>query len=155
MCHFFTGDKLSFLPRPFVRGEISEDEVTTAQPPRRYPIEFQLRYKATSRNGTLHGFGQSRIISSKDIIFGPSDGLERGMKAEIAIAWPFLLDGHIRLQLVLETVITGSEGGAAEARILSYHFRTRRPAEAEQRAISAGMEEAVQVMNRPLAAAHA
>jgi len=130
--------------------------VKSAQrPARRYPIEFELRYKATSRNGTLHGFGQSRIISSKDIIFGPSDGLERGMKAEIAIAWPFLLDGHIRLQLVLETVITGSEGGAAEARILSYHFRTRRAAEAEPRAVSAGMVENAPVMNRPLAAAHA
>ena len=125
------------------------------RPARRYPIEFELRYKATSRNGTLHGFGQSRIISSKDIIFGPSDGLERGMKAEIAIAWPFLLDGHIRLQLVLETVITGSEGGAAEARILSYHFRTRRPAEAEQRAASACRQETTPVMNRALVAAQA
>jgi hypothetical protein len=103
----------------------------------------------------VHGFGQSRIISSKDIIFGPADGLEPGMKAEIAIAWPFLLDGHIRLQLVLETAITGSERGAAEARILSYHFRTRRAAEAEPRAVSAGMVENAPVMNRPLAAAHA
>jgi len=126
--------------------------VTSAQrPSRRYPIEFQLRYKATSRNGTLHGFGQSRMISSKEIIFEPADGLEPGMKAEIAIAWPFLLDGHIRLQLVLETAITGREAGAAQARILSYHFRTRRPTETEQRPVST----VVAVMNRPLVAAHA
>jgi hypothetical protein len=94
------------------------------------------------------------MISSKDIVFGPATGLERGMKAEIAIAWPFLLDGHIRLQLVLEATITGSEDGAAEARILSYHFRTRRPTETEQRAVSAGMVETAPVLNHPLVAAH-
>jgi hypothetical protein len=92
------------------------------------------------------------MISSKDIIFGPGDGLEPDMKAEIAVAWPFLLDGHIRLQLVLETTITGIHDGVAEARILAYHFRTRRPSEAEHSPVSAGMEEATPVMNRPLAA---
>jgi hypothetical protein len=130
--------------------------VTSAhRQPRRYPIAFQLRYKATSRNGTLHGFGQSRMISSKDIIFEPGDGLEPGMKAEIAIAWPFLLDGHIRLQLVLETTVTASQDGVAEARILSYHFRTRRPAEADQRGEAFRIEAPQPVVHRPLAVAHA
>ena len=35
-------------------------------------------------------------------------GLKPGMNAEIAIAWPFLLDGRLRLQLVLEGTITRS-----------------------------------------------
>ena len=130
--------------------------MTSAQRlPRRYPIPFQLRYKATSREGTLHGFGQSRMISSKDIIFGPGDGLEPGMKAEIAVAWPFLLDGHIRLQLILETTIIRSQAGVAEARILSYHFRTRKPAEAEPRGEFAPIEAPPPAIQRPLAAAHA
>jgi hypothetical protein len=103
----------------------------------------------------VHGFGQSRIISSKDIIFEPGDGLEAGMKAEISIAWPFLLDGHIRLQLVLETAITSIEGGVAEARIFSYHFRTRRVAEAAQKSDLARIEPPQAVLQRPLAAAHA
>jgi hypothetical protein len=130
--------------------------VTSAQrPPRRYPIPFELRYKATSRNGTVHGFGRSKIISSKEIIFEPADGLEAGMKAEIAIAWPFLLDGHIRLQLVLEAAITRTETGTAEARIFSYHFRTRRPSEAGQKSDLARIEPGQAVVHRPLAAAHA
>ena len=123
--------------------------------PRRYPIPFQLRYKATSRDGTLHGFGQSRMISSKDIIFGPGDGLEPGMKAEIAVAWPFLLDGHIRLQLVLDATITHSEGGRVEARIFSYHFRTRGLAETWQKSDLARIEPPQAVVHRPLAIAHA
>jgi hypothetical protein len=95
------------------------------------------------------------MMSSKEIIFAPGDGLEPGMKAEIAVAWPFLLDGHIRLQLVLETTITGSQGGVAEARILSYHFRTRRSEEAEQREEPARTEAPPPAVQRHLAAAHA
>ena len=102
---------------------------TTQGPLRRYPIPLQLRYKARSQHGTLHGFGQARMISSKDISFAPGDGLNPGMKAEIAVAWPFLLDGHIRLQLVLQATILSSQDGVAEARILAYHFRTGGPAE--------------------------
>ena len=130
--------------------------MTSAQrPPRRYPIPFQLRYKAIYRNGTTHGFGQTRMMSSKDIVFEPADGLEPGAKAEIAIAWPFLLDGRIRLQLVLETTITRSEGGIAQARILSYHFRTRRQAEAEPIHETAAIKAPLPVVHRTLAAAHA
>jgi hypothetical protein len=46
------------------------------------------------------------------------------MTAEIVVAWPHLLDGRIRLQLVLDAIITGSQDGVTEARILTYDFRT-------------------------------
>jgi hypothetical protein len=117
-------------PRKF-----SEDEMTTIQgpqhqttiqaPPHWYPLPLQLRYKATSHHGPAYGFGQARKISSKDIVFTPVDGLQPGMNVEIAVAWPCLLDGRVRLQLVLEATITSSQDGVAEARILAYDFRTR------------------------------
>ena len=130
--------------------------MTSAQrPKRRYAIPLQLRYKAISRNGTVHGFGRSTIISSKEVIFEPGEGLEPGMKAEIAIAWPVLLDGHIRLQLVLDATISRSEGGTVEARILSYHFRTRGLAETWQKSDLARIEPPQAVVHRPLAVAHA
>ena len=91
-----------------------------------YSVSLQLRYKATSILGPVEGLGQTILMSSQDIIFAPGDGLKPGMAAEIAVAWPLLLDGHIRLQLVLETAIIGGQDGLAEARILAYHFRTRR-----------------------------
>jgi hypothetical protein len=111
---------------------------TTIQgPPRWFPLPLQLYYKATSKHGPLYGFGQTRMMSSQDIIFAAGDGLRPGTNAEIAVAWPFLLDGHIRLQLVLETTITASRDGVAEARILAHHFRTRRPAQGGQPAAPA------------------
>jgi len=69
------------------------------------------------------------MISSKDIIFDGGKGLEPGMNAEIVLEWPRLLDDRIRLQLVLRVTITGSQDGVTEARIQTYDFRTRGPAE--------------------------
>jgi hypothetical protein len=86
---------------------------------------LQLRYKAAANHRIVHGFGQTRMISSQDIIFTSGHGLEPGMETQIALAWPFLLDGRVPLQLVLDTTITDTQDGVAEARILAYDFRTR------------------------------
>jgi hypothetical protein len=87
----------------------------------------------------LYGFGQTRMIGSQDLIFAPGDGLKPGMAVEISLAWPRLLDGRIHLQLVLQVTIIGTHDGVAEARILAYHFRTRRSAGAEPRTGPAGV----------------
>jgi hypothetical protein len=89
-----------------------------------YPVSLRLRYKATSKLGQLQGFGQTTMMSSRDIIFAPSIGLEPGMNAEIVLDWPPLLDDR-HLQLLLRVTITGNQDGVAEARILAYHFRTQ------------------------------
>jgi hypothetical protein len=89
-----------------------------------------VRYKATSNRGPVHGFGQTRMMSSKDIVFAPGEGLEPGMNAEIVVGWPSFLDDY-PLQLVLQVTITSTQDGEAEACILSYHFRTDGPAQAE------------------------
>jgi len=98
----------------------------TQRAPRRYAIPLQVRYIATSKRGSVCGFGQTRMISSKEIIFASGDGLRPGVDAEIVVAWPRLLDDRIPLQLVLQVTITGSQDGVTEARILAYDFRTRR-----------------------------
>jgi hypothetical protein len=85
-----------------------------------------LRYKAISKQGELKGFGQTSMISSQYVTFGPGDGLEPGMQAEIAIDWPYLLDGCIGLHLVLQATIIGSKDDVTEAHIPAHHFRTRR-----------------------------
>ena len=114
-----------------------QHRTATEKLPDRYPVSLHLRYQATSNLGTVVGFGQTRMMSSQDIVFAPSDGLKPGMTAEIVVNWPPLLDDQINLQLVLKVTITGSRDGAAEARILAYDFRTRGAAEAEQTAEAA------------------
>jgi hypothetical protein len=104
----------------------------------RYPVSLQLCYKATSKRGPVQGFGLTRMMSCKDIVFAPGHGLEPGMNAEIVLGWPSFLDDY-RLHLVLQVTITGTQDGEAEASILSYYFRTADTAQMEQRAESAGM----------------
>ena len=111
---------------------MSENGETNSQgpPPQtaqgRYPIALQLQYRAKSKLGpVLHGFGQTRMISSKDIIFAPGDGLEPGMNAEIVLDWPRLRDGWIHLELVLKVTINVHHDGVVEAYIVTYVFRTR------------------------------
>ena len=103
-----------------------------------YPVSLQLRYKARSKDGPVQGFGQTRMMSSRDIIFAPHDGLEPGMTAEIVIEWPPLLDDR-NLQLILQVTITGTQDRIAEARILAYDFSSSRPLEAGQRAEAASV----------------
>ena len=109
-----------------VRG--SQRRTVIHVPVRWYPIPLQLRYKARSKQGPVQGFGQTRLLSSKEIIFAAGEGLEPGMTAEVALSWPFLLGGRVRLQLVLGVRIISSEDGMAEAQILAYDFRTAGPA---------------------------
>jgi len=106
----------------------------------RYPVSLQLSYKATSKLGPVQGFGQTMMMSSRDIIFAPADGLEPGMSAEIVVDWPPLLDDR-HLQLMLQVTITGTQDGVAEARIWAYDFGTSRPLEAEQTAEAAGVSQ--------------
>ena len=105
----------------------------------RYPVSLQLCYKAMSNQGLVLGFGQTRMMSSRDIVFAPGHGLEAGMNAEIVVAWPPLLDDRNLLELVLQVTITDSQDGVAEARILGYDFRTAGPREAKQRAEGAAL----------------
>jgi hypothetical protein len=77
------------------------------------------------------------MMSSKEIVFAPADGLEPGMMAEMVFDWPPGLDDH-RLQLVLQVTVTGTQDGEAEARISSYQFRTAGSTQTAQSAESAG-----------------
>jgi hypothetical protein len=101
-----------------------------------YAVSLQLRCKVTSKRGPVQGFAQTRMMSSKEIVFAPADGLEPGMMAEMVLDWPPGLDDH-RLQLVLQVTV-GTQDGEAEARISSYQFRTAGSTQTAQSAESAG-----------------
>jgi len=92
-----------------------------------YPLALQLRYKAVSRDMTIFGTGRTSRMSSTELIFTADQSLEAGMKAEISIAWPVLLDSRVRLQLVIDGTITRSKTGLIAVQIGKYHYRTRGP----------------------------
>jgi hypothetical protein len=93
-----------------------------------FPLVLPLKYKAISRKGkAISGTGSTVLLSSTDIVFSADQPPGSGVRCEISIAWPVLLETNIALQLVLQSVITRSEGQVVTARVSQYEFRTRGP----------------------------
>jgi len=93
--------------------------------PARYPVELPLRYKAVSPEMTVFGVGRTNLMSSLELMFTGDQPLEPGMKVEVSIAWPVLLDDRVRLQLVVEGAVVCIQDGLNVISILKYHYRTR------------------------------
>jgi hypothetical protein len=93
--------------------------------PVQFALELPMRYKASFCDETVSGVSRTRWIGSKEIAFSAGADLQEHMRAVISIAWPFLLENRVRLQLSIEGVVTRIEEGVAVTRISNYHFRTR------------------------------
>ncbi len=107
--------------------------------PARYSMELPLRYKAVSPEMTVFGSGRTALMSSVEITVATDQALEPGMKTELAIAWPALLDDHVRLQLVVCGVVARIQDGRPVVGISSYHYRTRKSS-ADERGETATVE---------------
>ena len=91
-----------------------------------FPLVLPLKYKAISPKAiAISGTGSTVLLSSTDIVFNADQPLRSGVRCEISIAWPVLLQGRIRLQLVLQTIINRSEGQFVIGRVSKYEFRTQ------------------------------
>ena len=96
--------------------------------PMQFPLVLPLKYKTTSRRAkAISGTGSTVLLSSTDIVFNADQPLGSGVRCEISIAWPVRLEINIGLQLVLQSVITRSEGQVVMARVSKYEFWTRGP----------------------------
>src|SRR5215831_4464518 len=94
--------------------------------PMQFPLVLPLKYKVISPKAkAISGTGSTVLLSSTDIVFNADQPLGSGVQCEISIAWPVLLQGRIRLQLVLQTLITRSEGQVVMGRVSKYEFQTQ------------------------------
>ena len=93
-----------------------------------FPLVLPLKYRVISPKAkAISGAGATVLLSSTDIVFNTDRSLKSGMECEISIAWPALLGTDIHLQLVLQSVITRSEGQVVMGRVSKYEFRTQGP----------------------------
>ena len=93
-----------------------------------FRLVLRLKYKTTySKGKAVSGTGSTVLLSSTDIVFNADQPLGSGVRCEISIDWPVFLEGRINLQLVLQSVITRSEGQVVMGRVSKYEFRTRGP----------------------------
>jgi hypothetical protein len=90
-----------------------------------FPLVLPLKYRVISPEAkAISGTGSTVSLSSTDIIFEADQPLGSGVQCEISIAWPVLLESRIRLQLVLQSVITRSEYQFVMGGVSKYEFRT-------------------------------
>jgi hypothetical protein len=93
----------------------------------RYPIILELQYKLL-RGGRVArtGSGRTLNISSGGVLFKTDDLLPERGAVELAMKWPFLLEGSCGLKLVMRGRIVrcDSNARATAVRAESHEFRT-------------------------------
>jgi hypothetical protein len=86
-----------------------------------------MRYKVFGAKETIRhaGSGKTLNMSSSGVLFTTESGLPKGARAEIAVSWPYQLNGATPLKLVAIGVLARSEEKLAAISIQRYEFRTR------------------------------
>jgi hypothetical protein len=94
---------------------------------RRYPLALEVRYTQSHRGG-LPETGSGRIIdlSSSGLRFTAERPLLAGLRLDVSIDWPVLLDGGVQLQLIATGVVVWTNGTETALRIHRHEFRTGR-----------------------------
>lgn len=112
-----SSDRPVRLPKP-----LSDDRRANT----RYPLGLELRYFVLHRRRPLEvGSGRSVDISSSGLRFTAEGPLEPGLKVELAIHWPLLLEGGVPLKLVALGKVIWTHGTEAALVFEHHEFRTR------------------------------
>jgi len=72
------------------------------------------------------GVGRTINMSSGGICFGSTEPLVPGAKVEVALDWPFALDGTCPLKMCVSGRVLWNDRSRTAIKILRYEFRTRR-----------------------------
>ena len=92
----------------------------------RYPLILEVRYSVSRRRTPVEaGVGQLIDLSSSGLRFVAQRPLEPGLKLDVSLNWPVLLDGRVQLQLIATGVITRSRGTEVAMQIPRHDLRTR------------------------------
>jgi hypothetical protein len=93
----------------------------------RYPIALQLQYRLM-RKGRVQrrGFGRTLNISSHGVLFEIDGVVPTSGQMELALNWPFLLQGSCGLQLVMRGRILRTHKTTLALKAEFHEFRTVR-----------------------------
>jgi hypothetical protein len=90
----------------------------------RYPVRFAVSYRVTGSTGGLTGVGYTINMSSGGLLFSCPHELRTGMRIELTLEWPSLLDSVIPLQLATIGRIVRAQGSTYGLAFSTYQFRT-------------------------------
>jgi len=91
----------------------------------RYPIALELQYKLLNKERIKRfGFGRTVNLSSGGVLFESDCRLPASGPIELAMNWPYLLDGVVTLKLVVSGRIVRSDAKAIAVKVEQHEFRT-------------------------------
>src|SRR5438132_10617161 len=93
---------------------------------RRLPIERDVRYTVIvgKRKVGQVGWGKTLNISSAGVLFTTESALQEGVRVELAVSWPALINDSLPLKLVILGHVVRTEETQAAISIESYEFKT-------------------------------
>lgn len=90
----------------------------------RYPIVLDVRFRAHRKRSNCHGAGRTINISSSGALIESQHSVSAGMRLEIALDWPTLLDGEVALLLVAVGRVAWINPSSFALAFSQYGFRT-------------------------------
>src|SRR5579863_1662409 len=94
---------------------------------RRFCTNQDLRYELLGDHDRIIGSGGGTIlnISSAGVCFTTENGFTRGAKVKLTISWPVLLDGRVRIKLIIRGAVLRATSNTVVAKTEAYGFYTR------------------------------
>ena len=89
----------------------------------RFPLTLDVRYAVS---GVETGSGRTIDLSSSGLSFTADRPLLTGQRLQVSIDWPVLLDGGVKIQLIISGVVVRTNGTATAVEIQQHEFKTRR-----------------------------
>ena len=98
--------------------------ITERRSKARYPVQLTVRYRTVGRNQLVNGVGQTLNMSSGGLLVSAQHEFSAGLKLEVNVEWPLLLNGRVPLQLVANGKIVRCGGSMFAISFSQYQFRT-------------------------------
>ncbi len=94
--------------------------------PKSFPLELAVHYVNPERPAPLEVVsGRTLEMSSCELSFIAEKLPQIGQSLELFIDWPVLLDGDVKLQLIISGTVVHAHGRTVALRIHRHDFRTR------------------------------
>lgn len=90
----------------------------------RYPIVLNARYQSARKRSMQDGTGQTVDISSRGFLIASEHRVSVGVRLEVTVEWPALLDGSIDLVLVASGQVVRARESIFALEFSRYEFRT-------------------------------
>lgn len=104
--------------------EFLQSEVLERRSKVRFPLELRVRYRSLARRCPAVGTGVVMNMSRSGVLVSSEHGISEGVRVELNIEWPSLLDGRVPLQVVTVGRVVRCEPSRFAVVLARYQFRT-------------------------------